>query len=337
MTPLPYPPSMDLARLQTPLHALGRLSRKVGVEILCKRDDLTGAALSGNKVRKLEFLLADAVDKSCNRVITCGGEQSNHARATALAAARVGLGCHLMLRTADPLDPPAAEGNLLLDRMAGAAIRWISPEEYAKRDALMAAEAERIEREAGAKVYVIPEGGSNALGAWGYVRCAEELFEQLGRREVTLVHAVGSGGTSAGLIAGCRLLDLPYRVVGVCVCDDRVTFQRRISGILDQMAERYGVDVRTPPDEIDLWEDYVGLGYAISRDEELASMHYLARIEGLVTDPVYSGKALHGLLSEIDRKRELKPPVVFLHTGGIFGLFPKAAQLAPLLRRPTRA
>jgi len=328
---LPYPISMEIARLDTPLWPLGRLSRKVGVEILCKHDDLTGAALSGNKVRKLEFLLADAADKGHDRVITCGGEQSNHARATAVAAARIGLGCHLMLRTADPQTPPPLGGNVLLDRMVGAAIQWITPQEYGNRDKLMAAEARRLAHAEGAKVYVIPEGGSNAIGAWGYVRCAEELAAQLGRVEATVVYAVGSGGTGAGLIAGCRLLDLPYHLIGVCVCDDRAMFQQRIAGILDEMAELHGVDVRTPPDQIELWEDYVGLGYALSQEQELAHMHYVARLEGLITDPVYSGKALHGLLTEIDGGTRLKEPVVFLHTGGIFGLFPKAEQLAPIV------
>jgi D-cysteine desulfhydrase len=322
---------MDLARLNTPLVALGRLSRKVGIEILCKRDDLTGCLVSGNKIRKLEFLLAEAADQGHDRVITCGGEQSNHARAAAVAAARVGLGCHLLLRTQDPEAPPPLEGNLLLDRMVGAAIKWITPEQYADRDELMADEAKRLESAENAKVYVIPEGGSNALGAWGYVRCAEELAQQLGQVEATVVYAVGSGGTAAGLIAGCRLLDLPYRLVGVCVCDDRPTFQQRISGILDEMADAYKLDVRTPPDEIEIWDDYVGLGYALSRQEELVQMQYVARLEGLITDPVYSGKALFGLLSEVDRGTKLAEPVVFLHTGGIFGLFPKADQIAPLV------
>ncbi len=331
MTTLPYPASMDLARLDTPMQSLERLSRKVGVEIQCKRDDLTGAALSGNKIRKLEFLLAEAADQGHDRVITCGGEQSNHARATAVAAARVGLGCHLLLRTKDPDSPPPLSGNILLDRMVHAAIQWITAEEYGNRDALMAAEVRRLARTEDARTYVIPEGGSNALGAWGYVRCAEELSEQLGRTEATVVYAVGSGGTAAGLIAGCKLLDLPYRLVGVCVCNDRAHFQQRVAGILGEMADRFSLDVRTKPEEIEIWQDYVGLGYALSRTEELERMHQLARLEGVITDPVYSGKALCGLLGELEAGTRLPEPVVFLHTGGIFGLFPKADQLAPVV------
>ena len=331
MSALPYPPRVELARLETPVVPLTRLSARVGVELLCKRDDLTGAALSGNKIRKLEFVLADARDRGHEMVITCGGEQSNHARATALAAARLGLGCHLLLRTPDPGAPPRATGNILLDRLAGASIRWISPDDYPRRDAIMEQEATRLAAEQGVRAYPIPEGASNALGSWGYIRCVEELASQLGRRPATLVFAVGSGGTAAGLIAGCRLLDLPYRLVGVCVTDDRPTFQRRIGAILDQMAADHGVDVRTPPGQIEIWQDHVGRGYALSRDEELACIHRVAQLEGIVLDPVYSGKAMFGLLTELERGAELPTPVVFLHTGGLFGLFPKAAQLEPLL------
>jgi len=328
---LPYPPSVDLARLPTPLVPLRRLSEQTGAKIMCKRDDLTGSALSGNKVRKLEFLLRAAQDAGAGSVITVGGEQSNHARATAIAARQVGLGCHLMLRTADPGQPPPAEANILLDFLAGADISWISPEQYPERDALMAREAARVEASTGAPCYVIPEGGSDALGAWGYVRCVEEIAAELGRVETTIVCATGSGGTVAGLLAGCKMMHLPYRVVGVCVCDDRATFQRRISGILADMSQAYGVDVATPPEGIEIWQQYVGLGYALSQPEELCRIRDLCRLEGLVTDPVYSGKALHGLLSELDARADLPQPIIFLHTGGIYGLFPKAEELAPLL------
>ena len=326
-----YPPSVELAVRPTPLHALERLSEQLGTTVLCKRDDLTGAALSGNKVRKLEFLLSDASRKGFQGVITTGGEQSNHARATAVAAASIGLGCRLVLRTADPANPPPPGGNILLDRLVGASIIWITPDQYAQRDAIMAAEAESMERSLEGRYAVIPEGGSNALGALGYVRCAEELCAQLGRRPATVICAVGSGGTLAGLLAGVRLLDLPYRVVGVCVCDDRAYFQERVAGILEEMARDYGVDVALPADQIEIWEDYVGLGYALSTDEELRLITDIARLEGLITDPVYTGKALRGLITELERGRNLPEPVIFLHTGGVFGLFPAQEQLTPLL------
>lgn len=327
MTTFPYPPSVRLAHLPTPLLALEHASRYLGVQLLCKRDDLTGSALSGNKVRKLDFLLAAALESKCGGVITCGGAQSNHARATALAAARMGLTSHLLLRTADPLVPPACTGNILLDRMAGASIQWITAGQYAYRDDLMANEAARLRRELGHDYYVIPEGGSNALGACGYIRCAEELASQLGRGEATVVFAVGSGGTAAGLIAGCRLLNLPYRLIGICVADDGQTFRRRIAAILHDMSNTFGANVVVDEKEIELWDDYVGRGYALSRDEELSCIIDIAQMEGLILDPVYTGKAMYGLVTELRRGRRLPGPIVFLHTGGIYGLLGQSEQM----------
>ncbi len=327
-----YPPSVELAHLPTPLLPLEHLSDRLGVPILCKRDDLTGAALSGNKVRKLEFLLADALDRGATGVITCGGIQSNHARATALAARRLGLSAHLLLRSETPDVDPILEGNVLLSRLAGATIELITADQYEDRDTLMAQRADEFASKEAESLWVpIPEGGSNALGAWGYVRCVEELAIQLGAVPATIIYPIGSGGTAAGLIAGCRLFDLPYRLIGVSVGGERKTFQERIATILGEMAEGWKIDVANEPEGIEIWDDYVGLGYAISRDEELSCIVDVAREEGLILDPVYSGKAMFALISEIEKKRPLGEPIVFLHTGGIYGLFPKVDQLAPLL------
>lgn len=327
-----YPPSVELAHLPTPLHLLERLSERLETTIYCKRDDLTGSALSGNKVRKLEFLLAAAIDGGHGGVLTCGGEQSNHARATALAAARLGLRTHLLLRTQDPENPPPNEGNILLSRLAGATIEWIDADAYARRDELMNERAEALAGEHGVSFMPIPEGGSNALGAWGYVRCAAELAEQLGPTPTTIVFPVGSGGTAAGLYAGCRLFDLPYRLVGFSVSEDRATFQTRIAEILDEMAETFEQDVGVEAEGIEIIDRYVGLGYAKSREEELRCIVEAARESGVVLDPVYSGKAYYGLLSELEQKaRNFGQQVVFLHTGGIFGLLPKVDELEPLL------
>lgn len=329
---VPYPPSVELARLPTPLHLLERLSERLERSIYCKRDDLTGAALSGNKVRKLEFLLAAATDGGHGGLITCGGEQSNHARATALAAARLGMRCHLLLRTEDPEKPPASSGNILLDRLAGATIEWIDADTYAQGEKLLARRAKELSAEQGVSFYPIPEGGSNALGAWGYIRCAAELAEQLGPVPATIVYPVGSGGTAAGLIAGCRLFDLPYRLVGFAVADERKTFQERIASILAELAETFEHDVAVEAEGIEIIDDYVGRGYALSREEELRCIVDTARESGLVLDPVYSAKAMYGLLCELDRAgRNFGEQIVFLHTGGIFGLLPKADELEPLL------
>lgn len=332
-----YPDSVSLARLPTPLEHLERTSARLGVELYIKRDDTTGIELSGNKIRKLEFLLAEALAQGADTVITCGGEQSNHCRATALAATRLGLGSVVLLRTDDPGNPPATTGNILLDRLAGADIVWISRPDWARRAQLMAEHAERL-RAQGRTPYVIPEGGSNAMGAWGYVRAAEELAGQLSELEpvpTTIVYAAGSGGTGAGLILGVRMLGLDehnVRVAGVCVCDDRDYFVTTIHGICTDFDNCFGTGVGIEPGDIDIIDGYVGLGYAKSRPEELDELRDLARREAIILDPVYTGKAFYGLTRELARDPgRFGQRVVFVHTGGIFGLFPAASQLAPLL------
>lgn len=331
---LPYPDRLDLARTPTPLEPLPRTSAALGVELWIKRDDLTGAELSGNKVRKLEFLLDDALAQGADTVITCGGEQSNHCRATALAATRVGLDSVVLLRTPDPNQPPATSGNILLDRLAGAEIIWISPAEYARRHELLAAFAEQLRVE-GRHPYVIPEGGSNPVGAWGYVRAVEELaadLTALPARPTTVVHACGSGGTAAGLVLGARLLGLDLGIASVNVCDDRDYFTRVITGICAEFDSRYHTDAAITAGDLDIVDGYVGRGYAKSRPEELASLRDLARREGVILDPVYTGKAFFGMVEELGRDRaRFGQRIVFLHTGGIYGLFPIAAELAPLL------
>ena len=334
---LPYPERVALARTPTPLEPAVRTSAELGIEVLFKRDDLTGAELTGNKVRKLEFLFADARAHEADMVITCGGEQSNHCRATAMAATRLGMRSRLLLRTADPARPPAATGNILLDRMAGAELQWITPVDYARRAELMAELAEQLRR-SGRRPYIIPEGGSNAVGAWGYLRAAAELDGDLAAlppRPTTVVYACGSGGTGAGLVLGAALLGWAargIRVAGVNVCDNRDYFVRVISQICRDFEERYQLGTAIGENDIDIVDGHVGLGYAKSRPEELQSIVDLARRDALVLDPVYTGKAFHGLLRELERDREhFGQRVVFLHTGGIFGLFPAADQLAPLL------
>jgi D-cysteine desulfhydrase len=331
------PPRIELARLPTPLALAPRTSAALGVEVLFKRDDLTGIELTGNKVRKLEYLLADALARGADTIVTCGGEQSNHARATAMAATRLGLASILVLRTDDPARPPPLTGNLLLDRLAGATIRWISRAAWADRDALMAEEAARA-RAAGARPYVIPEGGSNALGAWGYVRCAEELAGQLATRPrvpTTIVYACGSGGTGAGLIVGARRTGLSaagVRVLGVNVCDDRDYFVRRIGAIVDGMGAGGTVGETPASSEIEILDGYVGAGYARARDEELREQVALARRDAVLLDPVYTGKAYFGVVRELGRDRTtFGERIVFLHTGGVFGVFADPGSLARLV------
>lgn len=319
---------MRLANTPTRGHWL-RYGEQLGARIWIKRDDQTGSELSGNKIRKLEYLLAEALQQQATHVITCGGEQSNHARATALAAAQLGLKSVLILRTENPDRPPGPTGNILLDRLVGAEIRWISRPAWRERNKLLAEEADRI-RSAGGRPYMIPEGGSNALGSWGYLRATSELVEDLAGiaapdHPVTIVYACGSGGTGAGLVLGHKLLGLSalgIRLVGIAVCDDRAYFVDSIGRICGDFEERWQLDAHVTPDDIEILDGHVGLGYAKSRPEELATIRDVCRSDGIVLDPVYTGKAFHGVVTELKRDpTRFGSAVAFLHTGGMFGLF----------------
>ncbi|ACY17751.1 D-cysteine desulfhydrase family protein [Haliangium ochraceum] len=332
-----YPARRSLARLPTPLEPLPATGAMLGVDLWIKRDDLTGVEMTGNKVRKLEFLLADALAKGADTLITCGGEQSNHCRATAFAARQAGMDALLLLRTRDPEQPPPARGNILLDRLVGAEIQWIDHQTYGNRAQRMAAEAERL-RSAGRTPYIIPEGGSNEIGSWGYVAAIEELAEALVAlppKPTTIVYACGSGGTGAGLLLGARLFGLDrqgLRLSGVNVCNDRDYFVSAISAICAAFDERFGVAAGIESGDIDIVDGYVGAGYGQSRPEELAALRELARREGVVLDPVYTGKAFYGMCQELARDRaRFGERVIFLHTGGIFGLLAQAEALAEVL------
>ena len=329
------PPRVRLANQPTRGHWLryGQTDRpRASAErfkIWLKRDDHTGSELMGNKVRKLEYLMAEAQAQGADHVITCGGEQSNHARATAFAAAQLGLKSTLILRTDDPAHPPGPTGNILLDRLVGAELSWISRPAWRDRNALLAEAAERVRR-AGGTPYVIPEGGSSALGSWGYLRAMHELADDLAGiaspdHPVTVVYACGSGGTGAGLILGAKLLGLAargIRVAGVNVCDDRGYFIELIGRICAEADARWQLGAHITPADIDIVDGHVGRGYARSRPEELATIRDVCRSDGVVLDPVYTGKAFHGVVTELaaDAGR-FGAAVAFIHTGGLYGLF----------------
>jgi len=326
------PGRVTLARLPTPLEPSRILGARLGVPLWWKRDDLTGAELSGNKIRKLEFLLADAEAAGADTVITCGGEQSNHCRATALAAARRGLRCVLLLRVPNPAAPPPVEANSLLGRLAGAEVRYVSVEQYRLRDELFHAVEDEL-RGAGRRPYTIPEGGSNAIGAWGYIQAVAELATQLGGTPATLIYAAGSGGTGAGIELGIRRAGWTgARAVGFAVCDDRATFQHQISRIAAEASERFHLGIDLPPGSIEIIDKYIGPGYAQATPEMLSTIVDVARAEGIVLDPVYTGKAFFGLVHELAAGSDvISGEVVFVHTGGIYGLLPFADRLRPLL------
>lgn len=319
-----FPHSIDLAQLPTPVEKLERISNIFeGPQIYIKRDDLTDVGMTGNKVRKLEYLLAEAVHNKCDYLITCGSGQSNHARATAVAAAKIGLKCLLVLRNS--MSTPL-EGNLFIDRLVGAEFEYITPEEYMQVDEVMRGIAMKLKEE-GHKPYVIPEGGSNEVGSLGYIKAAEELAEQLRSLKLRIDHIVvpvGSGGTYAGLLLGKFLYDLPFQIHGINVCDDELYFVNKIISLLKAIQKRYKLSLRIAKKDICIIDGYVGKGYGLSSHEEINIIKRVARAEGIILDPVYTGKAMFGLSEQI-RQGKFKPNenVLFVHTGGIFGLFPK--------------
>jgi D-cysteine desulfhydrase len=318
------PKKLALAHLPTPLFRSDALDRLLGTNVWVKRDDFTASGAAGNKIRKLEYLLADALDRRATTLITCGGDQSNHARATAILAAELGLRSILLLRTSDPETPPPLVGNLLLDRLVGAEVRFITPAQYGERTALMAGVARELEA-SGEVPYVIPEGGSNGLGSLGYVDAMLEVKRQLdaglggGPGPFDAVaHACGSGGTAAGVALGAARYGVARRTLAFAVCDDRAYFDAAIARIsAEAVALEPSLDASARPIVHDAWK---GPAYGFASDEQLDFFVEVARKTGLVVDPVYTGKALFGL-----SRLPAKPGrVLFLHTGGIPGLLAQA-------------
>lgn len=323
-----YPARLQLALTPTPLQPLERLSREVGgPRIWVKRDDLTGALLSGNKVRKLEFVLAQALAQGCDSIVTCGGLQSNHCRATAVLCAQLGLHCCLVLR--GELQTPH-DGNLLLDYLVGAEVRAFPVEVYQKNLAKLLRETADELRGSGRHPFVIPTGASDGNGLWGYVAASEELRDDFARHRIQPRHiicATGSGGTQAGLTAGVALHALDARVWGVAVCDNEAYFQHKVRADLRDWHARWRPALNVEQLPIRIIDGYVGPGYAKAGPEIFATIKRVARSEGLVLDPVYTGKAFHALLSESGRGRfDDSDDIVFIHTGGVFGLFPQRDQ-----------
>lgn len=322
-----YPPRLELARLPTPLTRMDRLSAEFpGVDIWFKRDEMTGTEVTGNKIRKLEFIFAEALAQGCDTVITCGGVQSNHCRATAVLAARLGLKAHLLLRGERPAEPA---GNLLLDYLSGAEISFISQTGWDGHEAF-ARELQQDYARRGHRAFFTPVGGSDAIGVWGYVAACEELREDFRRAGIepdTIVTATGSGGTQSGLLVGRELLDLQAEILAFNVCDDAAWFDRKVRGDIGSWSERYGIDFDIENLSITTIEGYMAPGYGMAEPEVFRTITKVAREEGVFLDPVYTGKALHGMLAELRKGKAGRladvRSVVFIHTGGLFGVFPQ--------------
>ncbi len=324
---LEYPRRIPLARTPTPFQYLERASARWGRghRLWVKRDDLTGCTLSGNKVRKLEFITAYAQDNGYDVLMTCGGIQSNHARATAFAGAQLGMPVHLILRGEEP---QVAEGNLLLDKLAGASVSCYSLAEYLGGLAEIFQHWEAHYAARGLKALAIPTGGSDGLGAWGYIAACDELvgdFAGAGIEQAHVVCASGSGGTQAGLTLGARLHGLPATVWGINVCDNEQYFLDKVAADAADWRQRFPTAPAIEPDTRVI-DGYVGAGYAKASPAVFKLIAELAALEGLLLDPVYTGKAFAGLLAELEAGRFAGVcDIVFIHTGGIFGLFPQGA------------
>ena len=329
-----WPEQIALAMRPTPLQPLTKLSKKLGGPLIwVKRDDLTGSVLTGNKVRKLEFLTAYAKQHGYDSLVTCGGIQSNHCRATALVGAQLDMKVQLVLRGEQtPLD-----GNQLLDYLAGASVSYYPQKGFSQHLISYLNCAANDLRSQGFNPYIIPTGGSNGVGVWGYFAATEELKSDLKRENIkpeAIITATGSGGTQAGLTLGSAYFEMNCPVIGMAVCDSESWFKHKIKDDIQSFSEEFGHCLSDPIPHFDVItnDHYIGEGYALASDEVLNCIAWVAREEGIVFDPVYSGKAFYGLTEEI-RQGTFKScqNVVFIHTGGSYGLFPYRQDLNRLL------
>ncbi|MEO8740128.1 MAG: D-cysteine desulfhydrase [Casimicrobiaceae bacterium] len=328
-------PRVRLGHGPTPLEPMENLSRALGgANLWIKRDDCTGLATGGNKTRKLEFLMAEALAQGADTVITQGATQSNHARQTAAAACKLGMRCEIILenRTASTQHDYRASGNVLLDKLFGARIR------EAPGGSDMNAELEKVAAEVaakGGKPYVIPGGGSNVTGALGYVNCALELVGQANDRGLRidwLVHATGSSGTQAGLVAGLEAMRSGIPVLGIGVRAVKAVQEENVFGLAVKVADAIGAKGAVARERVVANCDYVGPGYGLPTDGMIAAVKTFARTEGILLDPVYSGKGADGLIDLVKKGFFKKGEnVVFLHTGGAVGLFGYEHAFAPTL------
>ena len=312
----------SLAQLPTPIEELKSLSRELGgPELLIKRDDQTGLALGGNKTRKLEFLVGQALEQGADTLVTAGAAQSNHCRQTAAAAARAGLRCELLLNGTKPELP---NGNLLLDELLGARIHWVQRSE---REAKLGELSDQLRQE-DRRPYVIPVGGSNGVGATGYVLAMMELAEQLNRLNQRVDHVVfasSSGGTQAGIVVGAQVTGFKGKLHGVSIDTDAsesATYERELADIANETAKYVDFNAQFAAGDFTVAYDYLGGGYGIVSDLEREAIRLLASREGIVLDPVYTGRAM-GALLDLIRKKAFRSDetVLFWHTGGAPALF----------------
>ncbi|NLN77632.1 MAG: D-cysteine desulfhydrase family protein [Armatimonadetes bacterium] len=315
-------PRISLTQLPTPLIEAPRLAARLGLRrLLVKRDDCTTLGMGGNKVRKLEFLMADALEKGSDVVMTCGGPQSNHARLTAAACRKVGIErCILFLGGPDF---ERMNGNLLLDTLFGAEIRFMVDATVKEMDDAMNAEAEKL-RADGRKPYVIPIGGSSPQGAMGYTSGIRELAGQLSDEDKSplIFFAVGSCGTLTGVTIGCRLFLPEAEIIGISVSRKASEIRKIVERVAPEATELLGIDLPIDASQIHVEDCYYGERYGVASEAGNAAVLEMAQSEAIVLDPIYTGKAMSGLMDMARRKLiDTDRTVIFLHTGGGPGLF----------------
>ncbi|MEL7587081.1 MAG: D-cysteine desulfhydrase family protein [Prolixibacteraceae bacterium] len=321
---------LSLGFFPTPLYELKNLSKQFnGHRIFIKRDDHNGVATGGNKIRKLEYLLQDAFDQGCNTVITAGAQQSNHCRLTAAACAQTGLKCHLLLGGEEPEE---YNGNLLLSGLLGAKIHFAGNHRKGEDMTIL---AEKLKKE-GNKPYIIPYGGSNKTGALGYANAVLEIREQLKAANLSMdyiVFASSSGGTHAGLLAGCELYQVDSKIVGINIDKDETqgkTLEEIIRELVPGVLEFHNRRPGSAQPEIMLIRDYDKGGYGIVTEQERKAIKTLAETEGILLDPVYTARAFFGMMDLMEKKLLTSGSnVLFLHTGGIPAMFCYAKDLLP--------
>lgn len=308
-------PRVKIGNLPTPVEAMPRLASQLGVrELWIKRDDLTGLAFGGNKVRKLEFFFADALANGARTIITAGAVQSNHCRQTAAAAAKFGLNCLLVLTGEPPLRKSA---NLLLDELFGAEVVWCNKD---KRESKLQEVYQQAWTE-GRRPYLIPYGGSNATGVLGYTLAVFELLDQ-GFHPDVIVFPSSSGGSQSGLVLGSLLAKVNWDILGISVDAPEATLKEKILQLLQDAIHNYQFDIRIDPVKIHINDHYLGKGYGIPTEADIQAIRTFARTEGILLDPVYTGRAAAGMIDLIGRKvipQEAK--ILFWHTGGNPALF----------------
>lgn len=321
------PNKIELCNKPTRIEKLEKTSKKYNKNIFLKREDETGTETSGNKIRKLEFCLKEAMEQKATHILTCGGIESNHARSTVAACRKVGLNPIVFLRAGEV---PTTSGNHFLDNLFGAEVNYIEVDEFNSRiDDIMKEKIESLAKE-GMKGYIIPMGASYGIGNFGYYSVMKEIIEQEKISNInfdTIVTTIGSGGTYAGLVMANKIHSFNKTVVGIPICDSKEFFEEKVLSILEQSNDYLETPVKYSRSDLKITKDFAGLGYALNTEKELQFIKDFAMTEGVLLDPTYTGKAFRGMTKLFEENFfDNSKNILFIHTGGVYGLFSKQTQ-----------